>query len=84
MDLEIIILSEVSQTERQISYDIAYLWHLKKMVQMNKIVTNVENLWLRGGKRRDKMRDWDCTTIYKIDTHKDLLYIAQGTLLSTL
>ena len=30
MDLEIIILSEVSQTKkRQISYDIAYMWNLK-------------------------------------------------------
>ena len=28
MDLEIIILSEVSQ--RKISYDIAYMWNLKK------------------------------------------------------
>ena len=28
MDLEIIILSEVR--ERQISYDIAYMWNLKK------------------------------------------------------
>ena len=28
MDLEIIILSEVSQ--RQISYDIAHMWNLKK------------------------------------------------------
>ena len=28
MDLEIIILSEVSQ--RQISYDITYMWNLKK------------------------------------------------------
>ena len=32
MDLEIVILSEV---ERQISYDITYVWNLKKMVQMN-------------------------------------------------
>ena len=30
MDLEIIMLSEVSQTERHISYDIAYMWNLKK------------------------------------------------------
>ena len=31
MDLEIIILSEVkSDRERQISYDIAYMWNLKK------------------------------------------------------
>ena len=29
MDLEIIILSEVSQTERQISYDTTYMWNLK-------------------------------------------------------
>ena len=29
MDLEIIILSEVSQRERQISYDISYMWNLK-------------------------------------------------------
>ena len=36
MDLEIIILSEVSQTKRQISYDIAYMQNLKKkMIQMN-------------------------------------------------
>ena len=38
MDLEIIILSEVSQRERQISYEIAYVWNLKKKngyIQMN-------------------------------------------------
>ena len=28
-NLEIIILSEVSQKERQISYDIIYMWNLK-------------------------------------------------------
>ena len=33
MDLEMIILSEVSQ--RQISYDITYMWNLKKKIQMN-------------------------------------------------
>ena len=33
IDLEIVILSEVkSDTERQISYDIAYMWNLKKGV----------------------------------------------------
>ena len=31
MHLEIIILSEVSQTERQISY-ISYMWNLKKIL----------------------------------------------------
>ena len=33
IDLEIIILIEVSQ--RQISYDIAYMWNMKKKIQMN-------------------------------------------------
>ena len=33
MHLEIIIVSEVNQ--RQISYDIAYMQSLKKMIQMN-------------------------------------------------
>ena len=35
MDLEIVILSEVRHRERQISYDIAYVWNLKTMAQMN-------------------------------------------------
>ena len=30
MDIDIIILSEASQTERQISHDISYMWNLKK------------------------------------------------------
>ena len=35
VDLEIIILGEVSQ-QRQISYDITYMWNLKqKKIQMN-------------------------------------------------
>ena len=29
MELETLILSEVSQKERQVSYDITYLWNLK-------------------------------------------------------
>ena len=34
MDLEITILSEVSQTEkRQMSCDITYMWNLKKVIQ---------------------------------------------------
>ena len=35
MDLESIMLSEMSGRERQISYDITYMWDLKKMIQMN-------------------------------------------------
>ena len=30
IDLEIVILSEVSQTEGEISYDIPYMWNPKK------------------------------------------------------
>ena len=29
MQLEIIILSEISQKERQIPYDITYIWNIK-------------------------------------------------------
>ena len=29
MDLEIILLSEVIQTEKDIDYDITYMWNLK-------------------------------------------------------
>ena len=35
MELEINILSQVSQTEKQLSYAITYMWNLKKMIQMN-------------------------------------------------
>ena len=40
MDLEIIILSEVSQTERQIPYDITYMWNLK--YDTNKLIYKTE------------------------------------------
>ena len=30
MDLEIIVLTEVSQTVEEISYDITYMWNLKR------------------------------------------------------
>ena len=32
MDLEIIILSEISQTEKQILYDVTYMWNLKSSI----------------------------------------------------
>ena len=42
MDLEIIILSEVSQSgrERQISYDITYMWNLKYAT--NELIYKIE------------------------------------------
>ena len=35
MDLEGILLSEISQRERQILYDIAYMWNLKNQQSSN-------------------------------------------------
>ena len=56
MDLEIVILSEVkSDTEIQISYDIAYMWNLKKN-DTNELIYKIDsqtsktNLWLPKGK----------------------------------
>ena len=46
MDLDSMILSEVSQTEKQMSYDITYIWYLKRGCTMNlqnRRVTDVEN-----------------------------------------
>ena len=56
MDLEIIILSEVSQTERQIPYVITFMWDLK--YDTNELIYKTEadsqtqktNLWLPKGK----------------------------------
>ena len=42
MDLEIIILSQVSQTKK-ISYDTTYMWNLKKMIQNRNRPTDIEN-----------------------------------------
>ena len=60
MDPDIVILSEVkSDRERQIPYDIAYMWNLKKMIQMNlylqsrNSLTDIENkLMVTKGERR--------------------------------
>ena len=65
MDLEIVIRSEVSQTQND-KYMIAYIWHLKKeykwsYLQNRNRVTDVESkLRLPGCKwGRDKLGDWD-------------------------
>ena len=59
MDLEGIILSEVNQTERQISYDIAYMWNLILKNDINELICKTEtdshifktNFWLPKRKR---------------------------------
>ena len=77
MDLEIVILSEVqSDRERQISYDIAWMWNLKKCykwtyLQNRNRVTDVENkLMVTRGESgvggRDKL-GLTYTLMYKID-----------------
>ena len=77
MNLEIITLSDVSQ--RQIPYDIIYMWNLKKMIQMN-LLTKQEQThrpwkqtygyWRGKAVGRDKLGVWDyhiSSTIYVID-----------------
>ena len=49
MVLEMIILGEASQ--RRISYNIAFMWNLKNMVQVNVFTRQTfKNLWLSKGK----------------------------------
>ena len=69
MDLEVVILSEVSQTEKDKYHDITYMWNLKKKrykwtyLQNRNRVTEVENKLMvlpREERRgRDKLGDWD-------------------------
>ena len=42
MDLEIIILSEVSQTEKDKYHDITYMWNLKKKNDTNDLIYKTE------------------------------------------
>ena len=67
-----------SDRERQISYDIACMWNLRKWykqtyLQNRSRVTDVENKLIvtKGeGEERDKLGDWDWhihATIYKTD-----------------
>ena len=72
IDLEIIILSEVRQ--RQISYDITYMWNLKHSTNQFIYETDSEtqktNLRLLRGSGGDKLIVWDWqmqTTVYKVN-----------------
>ena len=91
MDLEIIILSEVIQTERQI-YDITYMWNLK--YRTNEFIYKTEtvlqtlktNLWLpkKGGKR-DKLgdRDENINTMYVFSSASVILLLIPSNVLYT-
>ena len=78
------MLSEVSQTEKDMSYDIAYMWNLKQWYKCTQLqnrnrVTDVENNLIVTSEEvgRDK---WETgtdihTLLYiKQKTNKDLLY----------
>ena len=67
MDLEIVILGEVSQTEKEKYHMISIMWNLKKMIQM-KLFTKQKQThrhrkqtygYQRGKRGRDKMGVWD-------------------------
>ena len=61
MDLEIIILSEVSQ--RQIPYDITYMWNLKYNTNQRETKTDSQtqrtDLWLPRGKWSRGGKEWE-------------------------
>ena len=67
MDLEIITVSEVSQTEKDKYHDITYMWNLK--YNTNELIYKTEidpqtqktNFWLPKGKGegKDKLGVWD-------------------------
>ena len=89
MDLEIIILSEVIQTERQI-YDITYMWNLK--YHTNEFIYKTEtvlqtlkaNLWLpKEGGKRDKLRDRDenMNTMYVFSSASVILLLIPSNVL---
>ena len=53
MDLEIIILSEVSQTEKD-KYHIAYMWNLKKKNITSELIYKTEVEWCCQGLWREE------------------------------
>ena len=90
MVLEIVRLHEVSQTEKEISYDIPYMWNLKK--KKNELTYKTErdsqtqepNLLQEGRVGgRDGQGVWDAmpTLLHLIQTASKDLRTAQGTLL---
>ena len=74
MDLEIIILSKVSQKEKDILYDTTYMWNLK--YDTNELIYKTEtdsqrtDLWLLRGRGSGGGMDWE----FGIDIYT-LLYL---------
>ena len=85
MQLEIIMLSEISQEERQIPFDIAYMWNLKYDTNGHPQETETDSqtqrteLWLprgnRGGVGTEFMAGVSrCNLLYREWINKVLLY----------
>ena len=78
MDLNSVILSEVSQTEGEISYDILFMWNLKRN-DIDELTYKIErdlqktNLWLLRGWDRDFRKIMYTLLYLKWITNKDLL-----------
>ena len=80
MNLEIILLSEISQKKKQQIPYITYTWNPKYNTNglIYKTVTQSprKNLWWKGGRGRDKLGVWDLQikiTIYKIGKQDSFL-----------
>ena len=93
MDLEIIIPSEVKQKERQIPYDITYMWNLRydrrSYLQNRNRLTDIENRLVvaKGGGGME----WEfgvsrCKLVYIewINNNKRSYCVAQGTIFNIL
>ena len=64
MELESIMLSEMSDTDRQILYDPTYMWYPKKLKWKQRT-----DLWLplaRGGWGENELRGSKIQTLFKI------------------
>ena len=58
MELEVIILSDGSQKEKD-KYDITYMWNLTKQKKTHRHRKQIYGYQSRKRKRRDKLGVWD-------------------------
>ena len=72
MDLKVIILSEVSQTEKDISYDISYMQNLKKNTT-NALIYKTETDFKKKQTYGYQMKTWQGRTNKDLGINKDTL-----------
>ena len=77
VDLEIIIVGKVSQTEKDISQDITYLWNLKKN-DTNKLIYKTDSQTQRMNLLLPKGKDGGMNWEFGMDIYT-LLYLKQIT-----